>query len=451
VLPTLSFLWMLSVGQTCGPVDLETALALAAANGDEVAVRRAEVAAAEADLSLARAARFIPQASALLTFGPSPEAHGTVTDPIAGSSRNPFGGLSIFGRIDVSAAEPLLTWGRLDAAVAAARAGLEARHLLLEDTASQVELRVVQLFWGEALARKLLDIAAEVEKKLPDAEKRIKDLLSEGSAEVKPSDQYRLDIYKAQLKRRESEAEKGLTLAHDGLAALVAASPEDLRVAPTPLPGTPPTEVLALEEAERLAERRRPDLAALDQAILARQAEVKAAQAAMLPQVLLGGTFAFSYAPNRDIQTNPWVGDYFNTLAFGVGLLVRQDLGFPVLLAQADKARSEEAILERQRQGLARLVAVQVESAVADLADAAERFRAATSALKSSKSWERSAGLDFEAGVGEAKDLIDAYGAYVESQVELSQATFELLLARARLDQVTGAVPKPGGPPCRFP
>ena len=53
--------------------------------------------------------------------------------------------------------------------------------------------------------------------------------------------------------------------------------------------------------------------------------------------------------------------------------------------------------------------------------------------------------------MGEAKDLIDAYGAYVESQVELSQATFELLLARARLDQVTGAVPKPGGPPCRFP
>jgi outer membrane protein TolC len=451
VLQTLSLVWMLSTGEVCGPVDLDTALELAAANGDEVAVRRAEVAAAEADLALARAARIIPIGTATLTFGPSPEAHGTVTDPIAGSSRNPFGGLSVFGRIDVNVAEPLFTWGRLDAAQAAARAGLQARNLLLEDTTSQVQLRVIQLFWGEALAHRLLDIAAEVEKKLPDVEKRIKNLIDEGSSEVKLTDRYRLDIYKAQLRRRESEATKGLTLAHDGLAALVAAAPEELKVEPVPLPGSPPTEVAALGEAQRAAEHQRPDVAALDEAILARQAEVKATRAAMLPQVFLGGVFAYSYAPNRDIQTNPWVGDYFNTLAFGVGLSIRQDLAFPLLTSQLDKVEAEEATLQHQRQGLARLVAVQVESAVADLADAAEHFRAAGASYKASKSWERSAGLDFEAGVGEAKDLIDSYTAYVENEVDLAQATFELLVARARFDQVTGVAPKKGVPPCRLP
>jgi len=451
VLQPLSLLWMLSLGQTCGPVDLETALALAAANGDEVAVSRAEVSAAAADLALARAARYVPSGSALFTLGPSPEAHGTVTDPVAGSSRNPFGGLSVFARIDVNAVQPLFTWGRLDAARAAAQAGLEARTLLLQDTTSQVQLRVIQLFWGEALAHRLLDIAAEVEAKIPDAEKHIKDLLAEGSSEVSSSDQYRLDIYKAQLRRRKSEAEKGLTLAHDGLAALVAAAPGDLRVKTVSLPAAPSTEAVEVEMAQQLAERQRPDLAALDQAILARSEEVKATRAAMLPQVFLGGTFAFSYAPNRDIQTNPWVGDYFNTLAFGVGLGVRQDLSFPLLFSQLSKARAERETLERQRQGLARLVSVQVESAVADLTYAAERFRAATSSIKASRAWERAAGLDFEAGVGEAKALIDSFVAYTENEVELAQATYELLVVRARYDQVTGAAPKRGVPPCRLP
>jgi outer membrane protein TolC len=444
----LSFL-LSTAGPRCGPVDVETALALASANGDEVAIRRSEQAAALADLSLARAARWIPIASATFLAGPSPEAHGTVTNPTAGSSRS-IAGLSPFFRIDTSVVQPLFTWGRLDAAEEAARAGVRARDLLLQDTTSQVQLRVIQLFWGETLARQILGIAAEVEKSLLDVDKKIDKAIADGSEEVKPSDRYKLDLYKAELRRRKADAQKGLESAHAGLAASLAVLPEQLAVQELPMP-VPLTDVPDVATARGAAERQRPDVAALDQAIAARTAEVKATSAARLPQLFLGGTFAFSYAPNRDIQTNPWVSDYFNTLGGGVGLGIRQDLAFPVLTAQVAKARAERATLERQREGLGRLVQVQVESAVADLKAAAERFQAAKAALRTAKTWFRSASLDFAAGIAEAKDLIEAYGAYVESQVSQAQATYELVVGRARLEQVTGAAPRRYAASCTLP
>jgi outer membrane protein len=440
VLQLLTLAAVLAASPQCGPLDLDTALALASANGDEVAIRRAELAAAESDLALARAVRFFPIASATVLAGPVPEARGTIAQPVAGSSRS-LAGLGPFGRVDVNVVQPLFTWGRLDAAQAAAKAGIEARTLLLQDTTSQVQLRVVQLFWGEALARRLLAIATDVEKALVEVDKRISDALAESSDEVKPSDRFKLDVYRAQLRRRKAEAQKGLDLAHAGLAATLAASPEQIAVEDAPLPA-PATDVPELAQARAAAVRQRPDVAALDQAIAARGAEVKAAQAAQLPQIFLGGTFAYSYAPNHDIQTNPFVGDYFNTLGGGVALGLRQDLAFPLLRAQADKARAERATLQRQREGLAHLVEVQVESAVSDVKAAAERFGAAKDALKAGKAWFRSVGLDFEAGVAEGKDLLDAYGAYVEGQIEQAQATYELVLARARLDQATGAAPR---------
>jgi len=152
----------------CGPIDLDAALALALERSDEVAIKQADVVSAQADLALARAVRFVPEANMTVSFGPSPAAHGTVTDVKFGSSRS-LRDLSLFGRVEVDALQPLYTWGRLDAARDAATAGVRGREDLVQDTQSQVQLRVHQLYWGVALANRLLIIAADVEKAAPGA------------------------------------------------------------------------------------------------------------------------------------------------------------------------------------------------------------------------------------------------------------------------------------------
>lgn len=425
----------------CGPLDLDTALGLAASRSDEVAIRQAEVATAQADEALAEALRVVPEASATVLTGPAPEAHGDILHSTT-TNRSLYG-IRPFARVEIQVLQPIYTWGRIDAASEAAKAGLDARQLLVQDTTAQVQLRVVQLYWGVALAKRLLAIAGDVRGALEQAAQHVQEALARGDEDLSPADRYRVDVFRGVVEGRAAEAQKGLELAQVGLAATLGTDPPRLSLKDAPL-DPPPAATPDRAAALAAAERQRPDLRALDDAITARDAEVKAERAAAKPQFFVGGQFVYSYAPNRDIQLNPWVNDPFNTLSLGGVIGFRQDLALPMLSARAQKAQAERAGLARQREGLARLVSVQVDGALAELKAAQARQAAAQGSLGSGKALFRSTGLDFAAGLLEAKSLIDAYTLYVESQVAAAQAAYDLLVARARLAQVTGEAPRKG-------
>jgi outer membrane protein TolC len=441
MVPVFLTTMLLAGAAPCGPLGLDEALALALERSDEVAIKQAELASAKVDQALASALRVLPSASATVVTGPSPEAHGDITRSEA--TNRSLSGLRPFGRVDVQLLQPLYTFGRLDAASEAAQAGVVAREQLVQDTQAQVQLRVVQLYWGTALARRFLSLAGEVEKALDEADKRLKEALATNEVDVSPSDKYRLDLFRGIVRGREAEAQKGLELARIGLAATIGIGEKRLELKQEelqPSEGDLPDAAAVVAAAER----QRPDLRALGEAIKAREAEVKAARGAMLPQFFVAGQFSYAYAPNRDIQLNPWVHDDFNLLAIGGVIGFKQDLAFPTLSARAEKARAEQETLLTQRAGLVRLVEVQVESGVAEVKAARERFLAARASLGSGKSLFRSVGLDFTAGLTDAKTLIDAYALYVESQVQAAQAAYDLVLARARLAQVAGEPPVKG-------
>ncbi len=452
----------------CGPIDLDTAIALAGSRSDEMAIKRSEVAAAEADLALAKAARWFPEFNATITGGPSPEARAVEPDKIApcttagtqgtcapvaktGSSQGLEGVLGVFGRVDVNVVQPLYTFGRLSAARDAAEAGVQARTLAVEDMLSQVELRVRRLFWGEALARKLIAIAADVDKALQDVEKRIQDLLKANDPSISLADRYKIEVYKGEIRGRQAEARKGLDLAHIGLAATLGASPDRLVVEKVALPvDLNGGEVPDRQAAREAAERRRPDLLGLDQAILAKKAQVETEEAAAKPQFFIAGFFTYSRANNRDIVSYPWAYDPLNAFGFGGAIGVRQDLAFHMLGARAHKARAELATLEAQRTGLARLVSTQVETAVSELRTAQERFTAARGSRDAGRALFVSTTLDFQVGLLEARSVLEAYTLYVQNQVSLAQAAYDLLVARAQFGQATGESPRRGTATCEL-
>lgn len=447
MLPGLTLALLLGGAAPCGPLDVDTAVGLALERADELHVRRAEVAAAAADEALARALRVLPEAAATLVVGPAPAAHGTVTD--SPNSNRSLADLGPFGRIDVKAVQPLYTWGRLQAASDAAGAGRRAREELTADTEGQIRQRVVQLFGGIALAERLLALAEDVQRALATARAHVDEALEARSGQVLLSDRHRLELFGALVTLRAAEATRGLAQARVGLAATLGVDPEALVLRDQPLPadaGAAPDRAAARADAEA----RRHDLRALDQALQAREAEVRAEEAALRPQLFAAGQLAFGYAPNRDVQRNPWVLDEFNAFEVGVVLGVRQDLAVPLRSARAEKAAAERATLQRQREGLARLVAVQVDAAIADIEAARTRLVAAQAAQQSGRALFRSSGLDFQAGLLEAKDLIGAYALYVEAQLGAAQAAYDLLVARALLAQVTGA-PLAKGTACTLP
>lgn len=458
--PLLVSRLLLAAAPLCGgPIDLDTALGLALTRSDEVAIRRGELAAAEADRAIARALRWIPSASATGAIGPSPAARG---DPaLRGTPGWPLSApraqdttsnlidklehAEVFARLELQFVQPLYTWGRLDAASDAAEAGVRARTALVQDTAAQIQLRIQQLWWGISLARRFLAIADDVTRAIEDAAKRIQQAIAEGDADIGPSDRFKVEVFRGTVLGRAAEAQKGLEQAQIGLAATLGVSPDALQLKELPLEAAE-APLPSPAQAREAAERQRPDLRALDEAIAARTAEVQAERGAMLPQVFIAGQFAWAWAPNRDDPANPWVSDPLHTHSDyptgGVILGLRQDLSFPTLSARVRKAEAERATLQRQRAGLGRLVEVQVDNALSELKAAQTRFVAARGSFNAARALYRAAGLDFAAGLVETGPLIDAYKQYVENQVSVAQATFDLNVARAKLVQVTGEAPR---------
>ncbi len=440
---------VLAAAPSCGPLDLPTSMALAAVRSDEVAIRHAELVGAQADQAIAKAAGILPLSNATFITGPSPEAHGTILQ--SDNTNRGLQGLGPFIRAEVNLVQPLWTWGQLSAAKEAAQAGVQGRTFAQQDTLHQVQLRVLQAYWSVALARRLLSLASEVETALKDVERRIEESLAAADGQVTLEDKYRVALFRGDLGQRKSEAAKGLRLARAALATTLALSEPELQLKDEPLPPSPDVRVPNQEEVFQQAQRDRPDLRALDQAVVALEAQARASWAAQLPQFFAAGTFTYSRAWNRDIQFNPWIRDDFNTLTVGVAVGLRQNLAIPTLHGQLEKAESELARVKTQREGMARLVNLQALQALADLQAAVDRHAIAQGALSAGRSWFRSAGLNFGAGVSDARALVEAYTGYGKTQVDNAQATFELLVARGHLDQVTGKTLASGEPTCVLP
>ncbi|MGZ6071005.1 MAG: TolC family protein, partial [Myxococcaceae bacterium] len=420
----------------CGPLDLETAQAAALARSDEVAIKRSDVATAEAEKAYATAIRFLPEFSANVPMGVVPGARlvpgsnpNDITAIQTGSNRG-LTDLGPFIRVEVNALQPLWTWGRIDAANDAAAAGIVARKELVDETSNAIRNRVLDLVMGIRLTTKLLAIGADVQSALKDADARVQKSLKANDGEISPEDRYRIEIFRSQLTQRIADGDRTLRMARVGLAATLGMKPEQLQLRDDPLPDTSQVRAPDLALALSDAVQQRPDLKALDAGILAKEAEVRAARAELLPQVGLVGQFAYGVAPGRDIIGNPYVGDYFNALTVGGALVIRQNLSFWTVITAADKKQSELNTLRKQRAGAVRGIQVEVENAVAELNAAITKREAAAKAVAAGRSWFRSATLNFGVGVGDSRDLIDAYRGYSEAQYGDAQATFDLLAAQ---------------------
>lgn len=432
---------------TCGPLDLQTAQALALARSDEVGIKRSEQAAAEADRAVAQAIWFLPEFYANIPVGVVPGARlqtvngqkdsNNITLIESGSNRG-LTDLGAFVRVEVNALQPLWTWGRLKAATDAAKAGAEARKYLVDDTSNAIRTRVLQLVMGIRLATRLLAIGADVQNALKEADARVQKSLKANDGEITPEDRYRIEIFRSQLNQRIADGERAVQVARVGLAATLALEPEQLQLRDDPLPDTSQIRPVDLTSALADAEMMRPDLKALDKGILAKEADVRASRAELFPQLGLVAQFAYSRAAGRDTITNPYVGDYFNALTIGAALAIRQNLSFWTVITRTNKKDAELETLRKQRAGAVRGIRVEVETAAADLSAAITKREASAKAVAAGRSWFRSATLNFGVGVADARDLIDAYRGYAEAQYGDAQATFDLLAAEARLEQVTG-------------
>jgi outer membrane protein, multidrug efflux system len=401
------------------------------------AQHRVEQAVAASD---AMGGRALPSLDALAMVGPVPAAHGNPmqsTTPV-----NDYGyivrNLGVFFRGELSAVQPLWTFGKIDAGKKALSELTEVRQSELTKARWDTVTEVKGLYYGLLLAHDLAALLDELEEKTATASDYLEKHLEEGEGDVQPVDRLKLRAYRADLRAQRVELTKRRGVVVDGLTRFINAESADAwKPADDKLEMVQP-ELAKLEELVAEALKHEPLLVAADHGLRALEAKRAAYVANYLPDLFAAGRIRYGLAPNRDPQSSPFANDGFNFFDLGVAVGARWHWDTGVLGHEIDEVSAEHASLGETRRALALKVEHDVNAAYLEYTAAKEKVEAATEGFRATRAWSLFAYNGFEIGTISAKDLLDALSAFAKARFTLLDALYQHNIAVAQLSVVVG-------------
>jgi outer membrane protein len=389
-----------------------------------------------------------------LQFIPAPQAEqNCVQTQALGTDASGFSGFirgitpaGIFTRTELKLVQPIYTFGKLTAGVAAAESGVKASQSRQFGLVADLELNVRKAYWGAKLATEILATLNEASGYLEQAQKKIEDELAEGSGDASVTDRLRLRTMRSDIDGRILEAQRMADLARVGLRALIGSeAPADLDVDAEPLePLKVPDRPLHRYEDE--ARESRPEVKALDHMVAAKRSLAQLESRRQYPDIVLIGTAAYAYASSVDTPQNAYLNDPFHTLGAGIAAGFHMPLDLGVKNAKAAKLQAEAKEAEQKRREALNGISFEVEKANAELVEAGKRTKVMQKGEKAGRQWIAAVAQNIAVGVAEAKDFSDALLAFFQARVRYLQSMYDYNIAAAALTRATGVDVTEGSP-----
>ncbi len=366
-------------------------------------------------------------------LGPSPAAIGSPYDP---ALRTDLTDLSVFTRSEATMLMPLYTFGKLEGKAEAARHGIAVAQYAQDQTAAEIRRDTRKTYYGILLARGLKELATESLQRIAKARARVRGLIEDG--DLLPSDQYRLDVFSLEVEARRAAAEATEASMLDALRAIVGLPPStSFDIAGEALKRAGSEQADEAESA-RVALELRPEVRQFRASVEARSALFRSAKADLYPQFFTGAQLRHGYAPNRTNQGNPFVRDDFNFLQGGFAIGFRFTLNVAATRARTAQAAAERDRLIAQQRAAEAAIGVQARSAARSARASSLAVNTRERAARTARGWLAAAESNFNLGVGETRDLAEAFQAYLQTRAALLQALYEDQAATAELDYAEG-------------
>ncbi len=424
-------------GQTRPPVvmTLEDALARGAEVSPRLAEARAREAAADAMLT-ARRASALPSVTA--TSGYTRTNHvDEVTIPLpGGGTRVLFTDITDNYRARGELSLPIYSFGRVGAALDAARADVHAAASDREAATADVRLDVARAYWTLVMARETVRV---LEQSLERTDAWVGDVKARVDAGVLPPN----DVLSAQAQRaRQSvrliQARHEASMAELDLARLTGVAP-GTPITPATAAGTPLAGIAELEAAgeDALVERAlrsRPETAALASRSDSLRSSATVARAGTRPY--LAGVAAVEparpnprFVPPTDRWRTSWnLGVTFTWPLFDSGRSA----------AEAVALDQQAAAIDARRADVEGLLGIEVRQRIRDMLTARASIAAAAEGVAAASEARRVVEERFRAGVATSTDVLDAQVAALDAEVEHTRLQASLRLTEARLLRAMG-------------
>lgn len=349
-------------------------------------------------------------------------------------------GLTPWYYVDFSVIKPLHTFGKVEHYSQAATSNIKVKKGDVALRRGETTLEVTRAYNGYLAARDTRLLMEDTLGKMEAAVELVEGWLANGEGEVTQSDLYALQTGVAVIQRYISEAKSFEDIAMSGLRMLTGINPEntlelvDKRLKPVPLPEG------ELKDLQAKALEQRPEISQLIAGLDARRALMRAKRSDAKPNLYTGVVGAISYAPERSNLTGANVYDPFYSAGATPVLGLKWDWSSGRQPAQVAQAQAELdatlAVKSFAQQGIPFQVAEQYHKVHAHH----EMMQKLYEGSRAGRRWMISSYADFEAGVEEADNVINAFIGYVQTYSDYLKTVNDYNLHVTRLGVITGEI-----------
>ncbi len=351
-----------------------------------------------------------------------------------------FNGVTPWYFVDFSLIKPLHTFGKVEQYSKAAAGNIQIKKGDVALRRGETTLEVTRAYNGYLAARGTRFLLEDTLKKLEAAAELVEGWLERGEGSSKQSDLFALRTGTALLQRYIAEAAGLEKIAMAGLRMLAGINPADTlnladkRLSPVALPDG------SLKELQSNALVNRPEVQQLTAGLKARRALVRAKKSESNPNLYTGIAGVISYSPLREDVSGIGAYDPFNSAGATPVLGLKWDWSSGRQPAQVAQAQAElEATLAVKsfaQQGIPFQVAEQYHT----VHSYHEMVQKLYKGSRSGRRWMISSYADFEAGVEEANNVINAFLGYIQAYSDYLKTVNDYNLHVARLRVITGEI-----------
>ncbi len=392
----------------------------------------------------ARNQRFLPRIELSTQHGVIPGVVSQRDDLTAGefyldpNLSNDWEDWAIFTRAELSAVQPIFTWGAINSAIEATEHAVRAAEFQFEAEKKEIEIQLLELYYSYLLALEMDRILVDAESQMRQVERQLREMEEDGDPDLKQSDIFKFEIFKAEFEVQRVEVQQSLdsvrriwsyALGSDGSVVFL---PEQDFIEAVPF------ELEPFSFYEAIAMDSRAELRGAEAGIEATSKSIDAVRSQNYPSLFLGLSGSYANTPNRPRQTNPFIINNTNYASAAVGLSIRQNLNFLSTRTNVARAEIEHRRVRNLKDALSDGITLELNERYREAVVAQTKVRQLEEVLTISRNWVRQEQLDYDFGFGEVDDLIESVQKELETRVELKQNVFELNTKVATLYKAAG-------------
>lgn len=347
------------------------------------------------------------------------------------------GDVSVFNRFKLGVGTPLTTFGKISTGKSLARTGIKAEREKKAQKSSDLIYKINQLYYGVLLAdevNRLLETAGEKLQK--EIDKR------EEESGYDPSELLKMKLLSYEIDKKIEEALKKRELALGALKGLlgyenhVVLELRDEKLRPIDY------NLRNFEDYLKGEFSNRPEVKLLDIGVEAREKQLSLEESKRWPNLAVGAFFEIGHAPNiTGVIASDDFNDPFNYKRAGLGLQLKGSFDFHKQFSKEAQSRSELKKMEIQRDlGLMGLK-LDLKEAYLDVTSAKASIERADGAGKLSRQLLFLTQSNFDLGLSESKDLVDAVQSFLTTRGEYFEAVYNYNVACAKFDMKLGRTP----------